>query len=203
MSLREDREDADGFHRGIDPPRTVPSDEAAAAWARGNEAQAEYERQQREIEQRRASEGVLGDPAASEDREWPIETASGEVVFVTSPETRPDLIQIRRPELQDLLSAGYVYEVLTGRTIISWRLRTPEDGDAAFVTEPARPKRPATDLKRPEEGYLGWKTRFYRGERDRDTVRIWVGYGKGPDAPTSQSDQWLHRRRSNFAGWGN
>lgn len=95
-------------------------------------------------------------PKGSEAREpepdgVPVETDEG-VVFVASPETQPDLyIQVRRPELEEYRSSGTVFEVQTGRWICSWRKRKPEDGDAPYVTEPARPLR----VREPEYVRLG------------------------------------------------
>jgi hypothetical protein len=180
----------------------IPSEEAARAWAspgsanRGNTdipSQHEYEASQR-------GEAILNDAAtAPTDQEWPIETSDGEGVLVASPETKPDLyIQVRRPELVPFDG----FEVLSGRTIVSYRLRRPEDGDARFVTEPARPKTPLVDPRLPEETYNGWRNRVIReGGQGHTAIRVGMGY----PSITPQRDSgahWRHRRNSRFAGWG-
>lgn len=73
------------------------------------------------------------DDYEAQQDESAVQTPSG-VVFVQNPQDQPALyIQIRTPELQDYDSAGVIFEVTTGRYLITWRLRRPEDGDAEFV----------------------------------------------------------------------
>jgi hypothetical protein len=154
------------------------------------------------------------------EHEWPIEI-DGAVVFVTSPETQLDrFIAVHTPELQDLMSAGHLYEVLTGRTVISWRVRNPEDGNAPWVRGVARPKHAAPapmnpgalrdDLKGPisaeeqaERDRGAWLGRFLRGERNSlEQARISMGVpGQTKPPSTGRSYETITERSRRFANW--
>jgi hypothetical protein len=153
-----------------------------------------------------------------EEGEYPIEI-DGEVVFVGKPEEHLDrFIAVHTPELQDVLSAGHVYEILTGRIVISWRVRKPEDGTAPWTRGVAKPKRSAPapttpgavrdDLKglisaeqKAEKDRREWLSRFLRGDRDSlDPHRVSWGSGQKKKPQPEPSDNITSRSRR-FANW--
>lgn len=44
-------------------------------------------------------------------------------------------VEVRRPEMQSVFSSGRWWDVRTGNTIVSYRKRTPADGEVEFIEE--------------------------------------------------------------------
>jgi hypothetical protein len=88
----------------------------------------EFERRQKEQEEKEA--------AAALPEGHPVQTPSG-VIFVEHPEEDLErFIQVRTPEVKEMISASTSYQTRTGRTLISWRLRQlPQEAGLEFVVE--------------------------------------------------------------------
>jgi hypothetical protein len=86
-----------------------------------------------------------------------------------TPTTHPHLfIETRTPELTELVEEDgerrpvIVREVLTGRILIGWRRRRPEDGDADFVIERPNHRTPRPPDTLPAESFDDWVRWVYR-----------------------------------------
>jgi hypothetical protein len=143
-------------------------------------------------------------PSTEEVRQWtgsddyeaqqderPVQTSEG-VVFIKDAQEQPNLyIAVRTPEVQDYESAGTVYEVRTGRYLITWRLRRPEDGDAEYVYGEPQYKRKVTPTPSPADpeakahaDRLEWLRRSLSGE---SVSQVQWAPGKVP-TPTDDLD---------------
>jgi hypothetical protein len=146
------------------------------------------------------------------DEAWPVVGNASEppARVERTHETHPELfIQERTPEVQDVPSSGTVFQIKTGRTIVSYRLRTEDDGDAEYVNEPPKPNRDVPQSKPTTDNYAQWvqdvrwnANAGARALNGHPTVRIVCGrpdLNWLPDRPDSDSFTY---RISRFAGWG-
>jgi hypothetical protein len=194
----------DGY--GLTPPEDRPSKFAKEKAALRRIIAADEERQQAHAQPKRTTEPEAhqSEPEWQEQHEeqWPAEGNAENAAPEETHETHPELfIAVHKPEFTTYDG----FEVMTGRTIVSYRRRTPEDGDAAFILE--KPKTRQRGIEPTDEDALikaqkdrdKWLAAHVRGERNGlDQFRLQAGV---PGGVHPRRRSWLDRQ-SQFGGWG-